>query len=351
MTNQEYKKRFIEALYNRDGPAPKHPNSSHYVIRCPYCGDSSDVTKAHFYIKIDLNDNSPIVYKCFRCPEDTSGIMSKDVMERIGIDDPNLKDGIKLLNASSDRVDKKNINGQEMLYFDYQLPRLEECPKLDYIRDRLGVNISLEEFQDFKVITSLKKFLKLNKIKPLTCPDQIAYMYERDYVGFLSHGNSYILFRDITNQNQISWVKYPITEKSRGSRSFYSISSQIDIFTEDQIIVNLSEGVFDCLGVYYHVMNQRENVINIAVTGRYYEFIMYYLINLGIVGTNVTINIFSDNDKMFGKKNTKSTSIEYYQYIFRNFKYLYKNIFVYINEIGKDCGVRKNQISLVKTKL
>lgn len=351
MTNREYKERFINALYNRDGPVPKHPNPTQYVIRCPYCGDSSDLSKAHFYIKINLDDNSPIVYKCFRCPDDTQGIMTKDVMERIGIEDQNLKNEISLVNATSDRADKKNINGKEMVFFDYQLPELEECRKLEYIRDRLGVNISLDEFQDLKVITSLKKFLKLNKIKSLTCADTIAYMYERDYVGFLSHGNSYIFFRDITNQNQLSWVKYPITERSRGTRSFYSINSEIDIYTNQQITVNLSEGVFDCLGVYYHVMESTKNVINIAVTGRYYEFIIYYLINLGVVGSNVTINIFSDNDQMFGKKETKSTSIEYYSYVFRNFKYLFKNIFVYINEIGKDCGVRKEQISLKRTKL
>lgn len=352
--NRLYKERFIDALYSREAniyPPKKRGNS--YVVRCPYCGDSSDPRKAHFYITINLDDNSPILYNCFRCP--VGGYMTREVMERLEIADPTLQDGIRLLNRTSDRYDKKQVNEEStILFFDYQLPEVKESPKLDYIRNRLGVDFTTEDFQEMKVITSLKEFLLLNNVKKITCENWVAHMLENQYVGFLSHGSSYIFFRDITGTSEFPWVKYPITEKSRESKSFYSLSAQLDIFTEDEIVVNLSEGVFDILGVRYHISKKETNVVNIAVTGKYYESVVYYLISIGLVGSNVTINFFSDNDEKFNKKRkgkSEDTSIEHYRKIFGKMKYLFKSINVYYNEIGKDVGVTKDKISLIKHKL
>ncbi|HAU84555.1 MAG TPA: hypothetical protein DCW90_03305 [Lachnospiraceae bacterium] len=351
--NRWYKERFINALYKRDFTPIKRGDS--YVVRCPFCGDSSNPKKAHLYITINLDDNTPILYNCFRCP--AGGVMNRDVMEKLNLDDPELTNGIGVLNRTTERYDQKHINNEEtILHFDYKIPELKESPKLDYIRSRLGYNFSLCDFEDMKVITSLKEFLKLNKLKKITCPDWVAYMYERDYVGFLSHGNSHILFRDITGKNQYAWVKYPITESSKRGKIFYTLSGAVDIFTKDEITINIGEGVFDVLGVYYHFFYGNKNTINLAVTGKYYMQALYYMISLGLCGYNVTVNIFSDNDEKFNqkrdkKRTTNDTSMDTYRELFKDIKYMFKTINIFYNEIGKDCGVPKDKISLIKHKI
>lgn len=351
MSNLGFKKKFIESLYQRDGPEP-HIRGNSYVVRCPYCGDSPDIRKAHFYITIHMDDETPILYNCFRCP--VGGVVNKEVMARLGLMDEYLTSGITILNKSVVAYDKKEINQEtKILVFDYELPEIKDGKKLDYIRNRLGVPFTMEDFYEMKVITSLRDFYKKNDIKKLTCSDKMAYFYEENFVGFLSHGNGYILLRDITGKADIPWIKYPVIEKAREGKVFYSLASQIDIFTEDTITVNLAEGVFDILGVYHHLHKKEKNTINIAVTGKYYETAMYYLIGLGIAGSNVRINIYADNDASFNKKGktTNDTSIEYYQNLFKDLKYLFKVVYVYYNEISKDMGVPKEKIMLKKYKL
>ena len=301
ISNKEFKEKFIEALMNRDDSYTIQKSSTQYLTRCPFCGDSNDYKKAHLYIKVDTEDESPIVYNCFRCP--AGGVVNKDVLNELGIFTEELQDGIKSFNKNTDKYDKKRINGGiQLINFNYKLPTPKLGYKTDYLSRRLGRQFSIEELENMRVITSLREFCLLNNIRELTCPENYAYIFERDYIGFLSYGNSHILFRDVTGKYELPWIKYPITHKSKENRIFYSIPNDIDIFTEDTITVNLTEGVFDILSVYSNLGYNKPNTINIAVTGKYYEPILYYLIDLGIIGGNVIINIFSDNDKDFNPK-------------------------------------------------
>lgn len=350
MSNIRFKEEFISSLYQRDGPRPIVRGDS-YVVRCPYCGDSPDIKKAHFYITVHMDDQSPILYNCFRCP--AGGVLTAEVMQKLELQGESLYKGVRKLNKNAVHYDKKSIGAKgQVLLFGHTLPDIQDGPKLEYIRKRLGIDFTIDDFKRMKVVTSLKAFLIQNKIKKLTCPDRVAHFYERCFVGFLSHGGGYLLLRDVTGQSHIPWIKYPITSKSKEGVTFYSLESSIDIFTKENIVVNLAEGVFDILGVSYHFQKSEPNTINIAVTGKQYESAIYYLIHTGILGSNVTINIFSDNDRQFNQKNHgDDTSIEYYQKTFAHIKLLFKSIYVYYNEIGKDYGVPKNQICLIRQKL
>ena len=175
---------------------------------------------------------------------------------------------------------------------------------------------------------------------------------EDHYVGFLSNGNSHILFRDITDKESHPWIKYPIQKESLRNIVFYSIKNEIDIFTDKEITINLSEGVMDAIGIAYHFDMQKENIMNISVAGKKYNNIIYKLIGLGLVGSNITVNIFSDNDEMFGnKKNNDHTTLAYYKKALRKYTPLFKKINVYYNMKNKDYGVRKEEISLKKNML
>ena len=61
---------------------------------------------------------------------------------------------------------------------------------------------------------------------------------------------------------------------------------------------------------------------------------------MGFVGSNITINIFSDDD------GTYDTSMKFYKEKLQLYKYLYGKISVHYNILSKDVGVPADQIAL-----
>lgn len=346
----QVKEKFLQALYNRPDFTRTVSDVMH-LTRCPYCGDSTKLDHGHFYIKVDLTDNSPIVYYCHKCP--AHGAMNKETLELLGIDDSDIASGIKELNKNNKNYDRKKINtSDELLVFDYKVPPVKyRSDKIKYIENRLQVSLTQTDVKELKVVESLKEFNKFNGIKPC-CKPWIEDIIDKCYVGFLTTGSSHILFRDITEKQEYSWLKYPITEESKKNRIFYSIGSSIDVCTEGDITINLFEGVFDALSIHLNFEKYNDNTVNIAVGGKYYEFIIMYLVSNGLFGSNVTVNVYADNDKVFNKKNkANDTTLEFYKELFKNYKHLFKQVNIIYNILYKDCGVSKDKISLKTYKI
>lgn len=350
MTNREIKLAFIDSLYGR-GEYIRQVNDIQYRTRCPFCGDSkSNLNTGHLYIKINPDDNYPMVYHCFKCEE--SGVVDDNLLLALNIGDINLKSNITTLNKTSDRIKgQKFLTDDEVINFNYKLPEVKDYNKIKYIEDRLGCNLSIEDIEKFKIITSLRDFLIYNNIKEITMENYICHNIEKNYVGFLSFGGAYILFRDITNTQQYRWIKYPTTNDSRGCKLFYSISNSIDVFTKDNININLSEGVLDILSAYKNLNYNSSNDLDIAVCGKQYLYVLNTLNSMGFVGNNINLNIFSDNDEVFNNKNNKPTNIEYFKKLLHKNKYLYNSTNIYYNLIDKDIGVIKDKIKLKKYKI
>ena len=351
MNNQEIKSLFISKLYETQEYIKK-VNDEEYRIRCPFCGDSQkNLNTGHMYLKINENDNFPMFYYCFKCNE--YGVINSSFLNALDMDDSSMKSSITSLNKSSDNVSShKFINGDDNIIFDYTIPEIKRSNKTEYIENRLGTKLSDEQLQDLKVIPSLREFLIHNEIKSLTCSNRIAYTLEDKYVGFLTYGGSHILFRDVTEKEEYSWVKYPITNESKKCRAFYSIASTVDIFTEDNITINLAEGVMDIASAFINLGFNKPNTMNIAVCGKQYHNILLKLLNMGFVGSNITVNIFADNDEEFNdNKNNKPTDLKYFKTLFKKIKYLYGEVNIYYNIIHKDIGVPKKYISLIKHKI
>lgn len=57
------------------------------------------------------------------------------------------------------------------------------------------------------------------------------------------------------------------------------------------------------------------------------------------------------NTKIEKLKDYYSTTLPYYKKLFENYKYLFKEVNLYYNNIGKDVGVPREQISLIDYKL
>lgn len=354
MTNTQIKQQVIEAILGRDCYVKK-VNDVEYRTRCPFCGDSqSNYNTGHLYIRINPDDDFPIVYNCFKCNE--SGILNNETLSALGIDDINLKSSIKTLNETSSKIKSHMfLQGPSIIMFDYKRPPIERGPKTEYIEKRMGKKLTDEELYKFKVVTSLRQFLKLNQITADMIPTNFIKPYnflpqlEEFYVGFLSFGNSYILFRDLRKDSKLPWVKFPVTKESQKSKGLYSIEQSIDTLSTYKLEINLCEGVMDAISAYTNL--GYTDALNIAVLGKNYQSTISFLVDLGLVGSNVSINVFADNDVSFNKKCKNPTDIEYFTELFRKVKYLYKDINIYYNIIYKDIGVSKDIISLVKKKI
>lgn len=345
----KFKQKIIDALLER-GVFMQPKNDHWWRTRCPYCGDSVRENTGHFYIRINPDDNTAMGYKCFKCEE--SGYLNREVLEELGVTEERILGNIQNFNRQSDKVDNKNYTGEnQSKVFDYEIPEIEFGSKTDYINDRLGRVFTEEEFKDMKAVTSLLQFIRLNGIKDKPFHDSILWTLEKDYIGFLSYGNSHILFRDTTGKHDMRWVKYPITKQSVGNRLFYCMSGSVDVFGREPITINLAEGVLDTVSACYNLGYGTSNTLNCAVTGKYYYQMLIFLLDKGICGSNVHVNLFSDNDEVFNKKNgkvVKSTTLEYYEKLLENIKHLYGSITVYYNKIDKDIGVPRDKISLEK---
>ena len=340
MTNQEFKYLVIQKLKQR--PVFFQDVGNFEIrTRCPFCGDSQkNFNTGHLYLRINPMDNYPILYNCFKCP--AKGILKYNDLELFGITGQVYKDAMTTLNLTSNAVTSFHTQEIQSKYFDFHIPKSFQYDwKIHYIEDRIGKEFKEEDLSKMKVITSLRDFMMYNNINAITCKPGVARMFEANYIGFLTANNSHILFRDCTNTMNIRWCKYPITKESIGQRVFYSLESEIDLFTKDTITINLAEGVMDVLGINYNLgFNQKDNTLNMAVCGKYYNSIIKYLFTLGFVGSNVNINIYPDND------HTDDTSLKHYQEIFKNYSYLVNKFTVNYNTLSKDCGVRKEKIML-----
>ena len=351
MTNKQIKQDIIAALFNRN-TYTKQVNETEYRTRCPYCGDSQkNFHTGHMYIKINTEDNFPIVWNCFKCNE--HGILTSETLAMLEINDVDLRSEVTSMNKTSDKASAyKFLNNIKTIIFDYELPEIKRGSKTKYIEDRLGLYLNDEDLHKMKVITSFREFLIRNQIKELMCDNPMAFRIEDHFVGFLSYGNSHILFRDITGKDNFRWIKYPITQESKECRLFYSMETTVDLFTEETITINLAEGVLDILSAYSNLGYDKENTMNIAVCGKRYDTVINYLTSMGFVGDNICLNVFADNDADFNKgKNNVPMTVNYFKKMMKKYKHLYGETNIYFNEISKDIGVPRDQISLQKYKL
>ena len=58
------------------------------IIRCPFCGDSRDTSKAHMYIGVNKKHNNAISYNCFKC--NSGGIVGLEFLKKLNIYDMTL---------------------------------------------------------------------------------------------------------------------------------------------------------------------------------------------------------------------------------------------------------------------
>lgn len=343
---QELKVSIREELLDIPTCSPVNDRQLH--MRCVFCGDShKDKSKKRLYIKIDLNnDNEPILYNCFNCG--ISGIVTPKVLREIG--SANNLD----INSSLTRFNNKIIKNSPIYKsrngkLNYKIKPYEDNKlniiKKGYLEKRLGIKLTFKELEDYKVVLGLKDFLIYNNIETITRDVNTCMNLDKFYIGFLTSFNEFIIMRNITKKEDIRrYEVYSIHKTIDNAHRFYTIPTDIDILTTDTIEINIAEGVIDILGIYNHIYNKnKKNKIFIAVCGSGYNSVINHVLNLGIVGDNVILNIYSDIDK----------DLKFFEKVIRikQYRTWVKEINIFYNEKSKDYGVTKDEISLRKFRI
>ncbi len=341
-SNQETKRIIYNAL--KDNPEVKVSSSMQLETKCFLCGDSKkNPNKKRLGIKCNFNDpDEPVLFNCFNCG--AHGIFTVDMLHQMNIVDKELDSALRHMNNNilkddgTKRVNKYKNTKEVQVDFAPLYKKDTTVSKIKYLYNRVGYQIPIEDFNRLKIIFDLIDFLKVNKVNP---NNEYVNILSKDYIGFLSVNNEYIIFRDITDKHKMRYVKYNIFNVFDNTNSFYAIKNSVDLLTEGDINISIAEGAFDIIGLYCNIFNRdiTNNICIASCNGSFSAPIRHY-IGKGIVGSNVKINCYQDNDT---KLNFKKIREEFKPYIMKS-----SNFSVYYNSLYKDFGVPKEKILIDK---
>jgi hypothetical protein len=323
-----------------DTPYAKVVGDEYIYIRCPICGDSQKHIN-HPHCSIWVKEGQPLIYHCWICEE--SGVVNHTFLKQVNIYDVKLYTALAKYNKSTakalGRSTKNLLKKGEARPLD--IPEIRDCHqyKIDYVSNRLGIPFTKKSLEYLRVITSLKDFLKINSLTPNKTWAEKLDMFENHYVGFLTMDRTCIVFRALTPDMKLRYIKYDIYNyKGLGfGEGCYTIPMRVDPLAET-ITFNMTEGIFDILGVFFHVHKANtENTIYVAVCGSGYTRVVKNFLKKGFM-TNLDINIYSDLDKQR----------DWYQPI-SDLSPWFHSISLYYNDTGeKDFGVPKDKIKVRK---
>lgn len=337
MNSREFKLELIEEITHTIFPSSYSNNE--LGVRCPFCGDSvKDPSHHHFNIKINPDDNEPIVFRCLRC--NVSGLLTTDTLAMIGAVSSEYASALKKYNRASSKkssivINKKKVNLEypELIINDNVLK------KHKYIEQRLGIKLDPYDLYKKKIVYDFLGLMKYNKIEQINCSMEKAISLQNEHVGFISAKNDFINFRDITGKNKRYYI-YKVLKNFDTTGKFYIMPNTIDPFSNDLKTINIAEGVFDILGLYYHIFEQYENnMLYVAINGAGYLNVIKYIMQQGLV-CDVNVNVFSDLDR----------PPHYYNKMIEKLSPFVNDIRVYYNMLEKDYGVPKKDIKLYEIR-
>lgn len=341
MRFSDFKAKLREELLDLPAAAP---TDNGVVIRCDDCGDSiKSIDHGHLHIWIDIdNDDIPLIYHCFRCDE--SGILSASKLRNLGIEAMGINNVIGSYNRKQKKRMKKIFKGRAKL--DLTIPKINNVPlankKFKYINDRFGSDLTIDDCKRFKIVPNLGEFLKANNLlENVTDGEMNLIKSLHQYgVGFLTTENHFVNIRSITN-SKMRYYKYQIIKTVNDTAKMYIIPTIIDNMTTDDINIYIAEGTFDAIGVYLNVIDDHTNAIFCGCNGCGFGSVFEYFISLGFFGDNMHYHIMSDKDKR----------PHFYNKLTARFLPFVGSINLYYNKIGKDYGVRREQIELETTRI
>ena len=328
--------------------AKKSSGGKEIAFRCPFCGDSrSDLYATSFSVNVDPTSEKFGHYQCFRAACLAHGVIDSDFMYMIHLDKYEVEKDINKF-ISSRNNNPNNIfhskSKKELYNVINTYSEIAEAKK-NYINQRLGLKLSYEDLYKFKINLSLIDLLNINEIS--IPKDKIDYFTNLSNYGisFISAYNDYVIIRDISKNKRLKkrYTNIPIFGKDETISKAYCIPGSFDIMSPEPVVINISEGAFDILGVYHHmkVDKKYQNQIYLAACGAGIEnTLKTFIREYGII--NCKINIFADSD----------VDIKKFESLRKLKPYFVKfDIRVFYNTLEKDFGVPKNRIKAIQSKI
>lgn len=314
------------------------------MVRCPFCGDSKKSRKStHLYIQ----NKPPFKYFCQRC--NASGVANRKLLELLN------SNNIEALNYINDsynnyisQLNRKygksfiERNNKVLKYYPKQYNELE-VNKINYINQRLGINLIENDIELYKIILNLNDFYSINDFD-IVNQNQINNLNKNYFCYMLNDKNTINcrnIFYDPAYQNNRKHIKQRIfSNLAEESTRFYSITNNLKL-DSNTFNIHIAEGFFDIVAIFNHIYNKQinSNDLFIANNGKGYKFVLNYLTKLGIM--NMNINIYSDKDVKI--KDYKSN-----RFLGNCIPALVNDANIYYNlfEGEKDFGVTKDKIKL-----
>ena len=330
-------KEVLEALL--DSPHAKQLNNEYVYVRCPLCGDSiKHEDQAH--CSIWIREGAPLIYHCWVC--ESSGVVDENFMRLMYINDSGILNKL----SSYNRVTiSKNTQRLKFLHStatrDMVIPDIKGSDsttlKKLYLFKRLGIEFNNDMIKKLKIVFSINDFLYANNLTVLNRFKKSVYFLDKNYIGFLSSTRDNINFRDITGSSNVRYIRYNLYENMPLKERMYIIPNRVNMM-EKEINLHVAEGVFDILGIYFHIMNMNDDKnIYVAVGGSAYKRVIRYFLQKGFI-SNLNLNIYSDSDK----------NIYFYKKLFKEYSIFLKSIHLFYNDTKgeKDWGVPSNRINL-----
>lgn len=223
-----------EFIYENFTNVKSSKNNTHWLFRCPYCGDSKQSTKKRRF-NIDWNNGNPI-FNCFNCSKSGNFYELYSYIKNISI-----KDAYKQWNSYNEEYIEKTLKNQtthieeksfSKNYFNFD----------DFLRNNCISDYDApKSFKEEQYIKIIKKF------KDYRCIDYPIYycytgkFYNRLIIPVFSNGECiYFQGRSIFKDQMPKYLN-PSIEKE-------NIILNLDNFDENEYII-VTEGFLDALSI------------------------------------------------------------------------------------------------------
>lgn len=267
------------------------------LMRCPVCGDPTSKTSRNFSVKINVEENEPMVYQCFRASCQASGYLDIDFIQRY-LHCNDMKVILELSKHNSKLIKKRN-KLSKLVAKDLNLVNLkneQNEQKLKYINKRLGLDLSIKDLKKLKIQLDLKEFIKMNNIKAKRKESEVDFL-SKNTIGFVSSFNDYIICRYVV-KSEIRYINFklhpdiPDDEKTK----IYTIPVEIDLLSAEASTLHIAEGPISILGGYFHAPYKYpgNNIYSANCGGGYYKTIATLCKQYGL--TKIRIVIYSDSE-------------------------------------------------------
>ena len=198
--------------------------------RCFYCPDSNDKRHGHMYINVDFSKNEPSYFYCQKCH--TTGIVNTNRLIEWNIYDSNISLDLTSYNNKVLKLPQNRKYKDKIIYNINNYKITEDklsLYKLNYINNRLGINMTFKDCIEKKIIINLKDLLDYNRLQYTRNPNIIDQL-DANFVGFLSYDNAFINMRNL-EINEVyhtidkRYVNYNVFNKYDNTTKFYIISN------------------------------------------------------------------------------------------------------------------------------